>query len=104
MIKRIKTLDELKSLKELSKYFDNDDITLVVFENTLYVIYDGQIEVVVRDLPDTSDETIMRVYEMTELLLHSYGVINSTYEFIEEVYNKIKSKFKNSNQNDSNNE
>lgn len=90
MIKRIKTMNELNSLKKLSKYLDNDDIILVVFENILYVICDGQIEVVVRDLPDTSDETIMKVYEMTELLQHSYGVINSTYEFIEEIYkNKI---------------
>jgi hypothetical protein len=90
MIERIKTLDELNSLKELSKSFDNDNITLVVIANILYVIYDGQIDVVVRDLPDTSDKTIMKVYKMAELLQHSYGVINSTYEHIEEIYkNKI---------------
>ena len=89
MIKRIETLDELSSLKVLSKFSDYDDTILVILENTLYVIYDGQIDVVVSELPDTSDATIMKAYEMTELLQHSYGVINSTYEYVEEVFTKF---------------
>jgi len=89
MIKRIKTLDELSSLKVLSKFSHYDDTILVILENTLYVIYDGQIDVVVSELPDTSDTTIMKAYEMTELLQHSYGVIISTYEYVEEVFTKF---------------
>ena len=87
MIKRIKKFDELNSLIELSKSYNYDNTTLVVFENTLYVIYEGHIDVEVRELPDTSDVTIMKAYNMTELLQHSYGIINSTYECIEEMFN-----------------
>ena len=87
MIKRIKKFDELNSLIELSKSYNYDNTTLVVFENTLYVNYDGSVDVIVRDLPDISDKTIMKAYNMTELLQHSYGIINSTYECIEEMFN-----------------
>jgi hypothetical protein len=94
MIQRFKTFEELEAFVILTKSFDNDKITLAVFENAsleifLDVINRGIIRIMINNLPDTSDETITKVRAMSEKLMPFFVRMNGSYKYIVEEFNKL---------------